>query len=370
MVAYLKVAKDLKLHFSTFFIKQVPRDQNADADALTTLGATLKLGVISTVLIIHVLEPAVYQQEHDVKDPHTYSQWTHEAGVMWTSSAHDETPDWRQPFHVWLQNDVLHADKKKVRSFKMKAFRFVLIDNILFRKSLAGPYLCCLSNLVAHAVMYDIHNGECGNHVGGRSLSNKAPRQGYFWPTMRKDAMEYVKKCDACQRHAPVSHQPAEPMHSIISPSPFMKWGMDIVGPLPRASGNRVYMLTMTDYFSKWIEAEAFHQVHERHVEHRTVQIYPQESSVKRTGGIQTTPKVATGQTPFSLMYGAEAVIPSEVRVPMHRYGCITEDRNQVEMASNLDTVDELRTIAQIRIAAYKQTAARSYNRNVRVRTL
>ncbi|XP_074277440.1 uncharacterized protein LOC141601076 [Silene latifolia] len=42
----------------------------------------------------------------------------------------------------------------------------------------------------------------------------------------------------------------------------------------------------------------------------------------------RTTPKVATGQTPFSLVYGAEAVIPSEVRVPTHRYGCITEDRN------------------------------------------
>ncbi|XP_074298752.1 uncharacterized protein LOC141629680 [Silene latifolia] len=41
---------------------------------------------------------------------------------------------------------------------------------------------------------------------------------------------------------------------------------MDIVGPLPRASGNRAYMLAMTDYFSKWIEAEAFPQILEKHV--------------------------------------------------------------------------------------------------------
>ncbi|XP_074314747.1 uncharacterized protein LOC141649983 [Silene latifolia] len=67
----------------------------------------------------------------------------------------------------------------------------------------------------------------------------------------------------------------------------------------------------------------------------------------------RTTPKVATGQTPFSLVFGAEAVIPSEVRVPTHRYGCLTEERNQVEMASSLDTVDELRTSAQIRMASY-----------------
>ncbi|XP_074300444.1 uncharacterized protein LOC141631706 [Silene latifolia] len=70
------------------------------------------------------------------------------------------------------------------------------------------------------------------------------------------------------------------------------------------------------------------------------------------------------------MVFGAEAVIPSEVRVPTHRYGCLTEERNQVEMASSLDTVDELRTSAQIRMASYRQTVARSYNKNVKIRTL
>ncbi|XP_074271144.1 uncharacterized protein LOC141595071 [Silene latifolia] len=177
--------------------------------------------------------------------------------------------------------------------------------------------------------MYDIHSGDCGNHTGGRSLSNKTLRQGYFWPTMRKDAIDYIKKCEECQRHAPVSHQPAEHMHPIISPWPFMKWGMDIVGPLPRASGNRTYMLAMTGYFSKWIVAEAFPQILEKH-----------------------------------------AVIPSEVKVPTHRYANATEERNQVEMASSLDTIDKPRTNALIRMAAYKQTAARSYNKNARLRAL
>ena len=41
---------------------------------------------------------------------------------------------------------------------------------------------------------------------------------------------------------------------------------MDIVGKLPTAPGQRVYMLAVTDYFTKWIEAEAFHQVRDREV--------------------------------------------------------------------------------------------------------
>ncbi|XP_074288889.1 uncharacterized protein LOC141614035 [Silene latifolia] len=68
----------------------------------------------------------------------------------------------------------------------------------------------------------------------------------------------------------------------------------------------------------------------------------------------RTTPKVVTGQTPLSLVYGVEAVIPSEVQIPTHRYDNSTEERNQVEMASSLDTIDEPRISAQLRMAAYK----------------
>lgn len=43
-----------------------------------------------------------------------------------------------------------------------------------------------------------------------------------------------------------------------------MKWGMDIVGKLPTAPTQKVFMLVVTDYFSKWVEAEAFSQVREK----------------------------------------------------------------------------------------------------------
>ncbi|XP_074346693.1 uncharacterized protein LOC141685498 [Apium graveolens] len=42
---------------------------------------------------------------------------------------------------------------------------------------------------------------------------------------------------------------------------PFMKWGIDIMGKMPPAPGQKIFMLAMTDYFSKWIETEAFKQV-------------------------------------------------------------------------------------------------------------
>ncbi|XP_074288062.1 uncharacterized protein LOC141613221 [Silene latifolia] len=74
----------------------------------------------------------------------------------------------------------------------------------------------------------------------GRNLSNKPLRQAYFWPTMKEASASYAQKCDAFQRSAPMIHQPAEPLHPIISPGPFMVWGIDIVGPLPKGPGNRL----------------------------------------------------------------------------------------------------------------------------------
>ena len=73
---------------------------------------------------------------------------------------------------------------------------------------------------------------------------------------MQKEAQEYVRKCDQCQRFAPNIHQPGGVLKPLSSPWPFAQWGLDIVGPFPKALGNKKYLLVGTDYFTKWVEAE------------------------------------------------------------------------------------------------------------------
>ncbi|KAL1188168.1 hypothetical protein V5N11_003197 [Cardamine amara subsp. amara] len=41
------------------------------------------------------------------------------------------------------------------------------------------------------------------------------------------------------------------------APYPFMRWAMEIVGPLP-PSQKKIYLLIVTDYFTKWVEAKAY----------------------------------------------------------------------------------------------------------------
>ena len=73
---------------------------------------------------------------------------------------------------------------------------------------------------------------------------------------MQKEAQEYVKKCDQCQRFAPNIHQLGGVLNPLSSPWSFAQWGLNIVGPFPKAVGNKKYLLVCTDYFTKWVEAE------------------------------------------------------------------------------------------------------------------
>ncbi|KAK3016946.1 hypothetical protein RJ639_007322 [Escallonia herrerae] len=103
----------------------------------------------------------------------------------------------------------------------------------------------------------EVHEGICGQHLGGRALAHKVLRQGYYWPTMHRDALDYTKKCDACQRFSSIPRQSPSPLSSLSSPIPFAMWGMDIMGPFPPATAQRRFVIVAVDYFTKWVEAEA-----------------------------------------------------------------------------------------------------------------
>ena len=65
-----------------------------------------------------------------------------------------------------------------------------------------------------------------------------------------------MKKCDQCQRFVPNIHQSGRILNPLSSPWPFAQWDLEIVKPFPKATGNKRYLLVVTDYFTKWVEAE------------------------------------------------------------------------------------------------------------------
>ena len=69
----------------------------------------------------------------------------------------------------------------------------------------------------------------------------------------------------------------------------------------------------------------------------------------------QTTAKTSTGETPFSLAYGTEAVIPVECSISSVRYMWLDEDSNRDLLNHSLDKIDELCNKAHLRTALYQQ---------------
>nr|XP_009762885.1 PREDICTED: uncharacterized protein LOC104214860 [Nicotiana sylvestris] len=69
----------------------------------------------------------------------------------------------------------------------------------------------------------------------------------------------------------------------------------------------------------------------------------------------RTTAKTSTGETPFSLVYGAEALIPVEIGEPSTRFMQATEESNSEEMRVNLDLLEGRREAALIRMTTQKK---------------
>ena len=113
--------------------------------------------------------------------------------------------------------------------------------------------------------MEDAHASVRGAHQLGPKLHDRVKRMGYYWPTMVCDCIDFAKRCDTCQLHANFIHQPLEPLLPTIAFWCFEAWGLDVVGLFTlKSSAGHMYILTATDYFSKWAEAIALKEVKRR----------------------------------------------------------------------------------------------------------
>ncbi|CAA7017904.1 unnamed protein product [Microthlaspi erraticum] len=432
MGKYMALVKELAAKFTKFELTRVPRGENTQADAIAALASTSDPDLKRIITVEFIEQPSI-----DAPGP-----------VMAITSTPPELDDGIADMEIdgeveygcdreWMGAIRAYIHDGEIPTEKWAA-RYVVIDGNLFKWRFSGPLLKCVEGKDVRKIMEEIHSGSCGNHSGGRALAIKIKRHGYYWPSMITDCEKYSAKCEKCERHAPTIHQPAELLSSISAPYPFMRWSMDIVGPLHPSKQKR-FLLVLTDYFSKWVEADSYASIKDAQVEqfvwkniicrhgipHEIVTVngsqfisahfegfcekwkirlskstprFPQGNSQaeatnktildglkKRLGekkgcwadeleGVlwshRTTPRRATGETPFALVYGTECVIPSEIHFPGVRRWLLPEQEglNHLMLLDELDLINERRDQALIRIENYQQATARYYNGNVRSR--
>jgi hypothetical protein len=124
---------------------------------------------------------------------------------------------------------------------------YILKDDVLFKLGVCAPLLKCISQDQGIELMREIHGGMCVSHIAVRALAGKAFRQGFYWPMAIKDAEHIVKTCKVCQFAAKHQRRPGAPSQLITPTWPLQRWGMDIVGPLPTAQGNFMFVVVAVE---------------------------------------------------------------------------------------------------------------------------
>ena len=197
MKKYLEEVKSRTSGFEVKFV-QIPREENKCADRLAKTASTEFMNaseqVLSFVQTFSLIDDGKQIQEIDVEE------------------------NWTAPLIAYLQSGTLLDEKDAARKLKVRASRFVLIRDVLYKKCFSRPYLRCLSQNEADYVMREVHEGIYGNHSGVWSLVHKLIQAGYYWPTMLKDAQAYVKACDKCQRFSNLIRQLSEELTPMTAP--------------------------------------------------------------------------------------------------------------------------------------------------------
>ncbi|KAL2226152.1 UNVERIFIED_CONTAM: Gag-Pol polyprotein [Sesamum indicum] len=109
-------------------------------------------------------------------------------------------------------------------------------------------------------------------------------------------------------------------------------------------------------------------------LQHLKTRLENQGSWVDELPGVlwayRTTPRTATGETPFCLVYGTEAIIPVEIGEESQRIMQYDPETNQDERSFDLTVIEEKREVAYARFLHHKGLMMKSHDRKIRPRQL
>ncbi|RDY02416.1 Retrovirus-related Pol polyprotein from transposon 17.6, partial [Mucuna pruriens] len=180
LAKYRERAKMMAALFESFKLLHVPRDQNERADLLAKLASTRR-GLQRSVIHENISTPTIEKPEVQCSE---------------------QRATWMDPMVEYLKEGRLPADPGEAVKIRKEAPKYTLIEHRLYRRGFSSPLLKCIDPEEAEYVIKEVHEGVCGTHIGGRALARKIARAGYFWPSLKADCMDYVRRCDTCQRFA------------------------------------------------------------------------------------------------------------------------------------------------------------------------
>ena len=156
-----------------------------------------------------------------------------------------------------LENGIYPTWAKEIEFFKV-------INGVLYRREppvkkgrrLDPNYQVVLPLALRPLVLKELHDDPTGGHLAYHRTYTKV-KTHYYWPNMRAEIKEYCKACEACIANTTSQLRTYLHPHELAN-APFEVIGIDFLGPIqPMSTNGNKYIMVMTDYFSKWVEAAA-----------------------------------------------------------------------------------------------------------------
>ncbi|GKV49432.1 hypothetical protein SLEP1_g56182 [Rubroshorea leprosula] len=325
----------LKSGFTSFQINKIPKADNQRADDLSKLASSQDIHPQRSIVV-------------EVLNAPSYTDFTIECQLLSTDPS---SPSWTTPLIEYLRSGELPEDPSIAKLIKRRATHFTLLDNQIYKRAASMPLLRCLTPYEAEYAVREVHEGVCGTHIGGKTLARKLLRHGYYWPTMVEEAQSYVKKFGI-------------PKQIIANNDPQFR-----AAALRSFCDDYGIELALTSVYAPQSngQAESANKIVLRGL--KTCVLAAHSNWVDELNKVlwscRTTLSSTTGETPFSLAYGAEAVILVKVELPSDRVGQHDDPSNEQFLRENLDLVEEVREMSRIRNMAYQGRVAKLYNKRV-----
>ncbi|GAA0154798.1 hypothetical protein LIER_43292 [Lithospermum erythrorhizon] len=135
-------------------MEHVPRERNQEADRLSKM-AMAEYGTIpDSTLMEWVAEKAFRMKE-----------------VMDTTPQGEGTESWYQVILDFLRTGVLPENPPVAKKIQRQSLRYTLLDGLLYRRSLQGLLLKCVTQEEWLMAIEEMNEGMCGTHINGKALA-------------------------------------------------------------------------------------------------------------------------------------------------------------------------------------------------------
>ncbi|XP_022155342.1 uncharacterized protein LOC111022476 [Momordica charantia] len=244
--------------------------------------------------------------------------------------------NWKSHLIKYLRDGILPTEKIEAQQLQRRATRYLLKDDNLYKRGYSLPLLKCITPDEADYIMREIHEGVSRSHSGARSLSHKIVGQGIPYTIISDNGKQFGNAAfrEFC-RELDIKHICSSPVHLQAN------WKVEAV--------NKIIKRTLKTRLEKLKGLWA-------------------EEIPNALWAYRTTPYTSTGETPFSLSFGSEVVVPVEIGLPSPMVEQFSPLDNNESVKLNLNLLEEHRETARLRTAEYKNRIARHYNSKVKKR--